>query len=479
MYCLRNAIQVFRCSKTPALSSLRQSPGAARTYLVNTNRKPDARPIMQRLVWQSKDPPFQTKNEADIVTSRMPEAGGAMRNVILNRPGDINVFDYRMMERLNGMFKELADRDQVFSVVLRAEGDHFSAGEDFAAIHEALKKKDYAWVERYFALRNEMLHRVALMPQAFYLVSKGITSGAAAAMALASSHCCSTATSVLAFPQTEHGWFVDGGATLVLSQLPYHMGFYLALTGLPLYGFDLRQAGVAEFNITSTESLEYFLARTYTGRPREQHYSALTCDVPGSSVQLDVETFAMLDRCFSKASVPEIMDALAQEMHPLAKQALGKMTAASPLSLSLTHQLLLFGTQPDVGLDDVFRIEKRISHRLMRGEDFAEGLQAYFERRPATWSIRSFADISQAVLDAFLAPFENKKLDYDPSLMQRPTRQPFDFFAVTDSLAKEVHEQNKAWDWWENFHKLLELEREMQAVGKWYDHDPGEWQRLF
>jgi enoyl-CoA hydratase len=60
--------------------------------------------------------------------------------------------------------------------------------------------------------------------------------GSAASCSIVSQSNVATENTILAWPETELGFFPDAGATWKLSRLPCHIGTYLALTGCRIEG---------------------------------------------------------------------------------------------------------------------------------------------------------------------------------------------------------------------------------------------------
>ena len=82
----------------------------------------------------------------------------------------------------------------------------------------------------------------------------------------------------------------------------------------------------------------------------------------------------IIDRCFSKSSVEEIVEALKAETDPSAAGILETLMKMSPTSLKITFRQIRSGKTLDFA--ECFKMEFRLTQRIMKEKDFYEGVRA-------------------------------------------------------------------------------------------------------
>lgn len=239
-----------------------------------------------------------------------------------------------------------------------------------------------------------------------------------------------------------------GGLCYVLARLDWHLGEYLALTGLPLRGTDLVYSGMVRhwmspdalpfLELTAEKQLDVSEA---DGRTLLDEHSLCLPDVPRDesgkpSLEGILGVAPLVRRCFGKKSVPHIMGALrdiaakggARGDREFATLCLDRMERASPMALHATLRLIrearldiqqeakmsamqevrpLPGVHGESGaLAKVLRLELRVLQRMLAEEDAIIGLHARClgrELRAGDWSRKNANDVLSEEVDDMLS----------------------------------------------------------------------------
>ncbi len=121
----------------------------------------------------------------------------------------------------------------------------------------------------------------------------------------------------------------------------------------------------------------------------------------------------LIDRCFSKDSVEEILAALAAETDRFAAETLVVLKTKSPTSLKITHRQIRAGR--DLGFDNCMRMEWRMVNRVIAGHDFYEGTRAAIidkDRQPR-WQPARLEEVTENEVARYFAPLPGDELRFD------------------------------------------------------------------
>ena len=370
--------------------------------------------------------------------------GHGCRHIHLNRPQALNAINLQMVNRLHSLLDAL-DLDKDVGVVLMSGmgGRAFCAGGDVVAVHDAgLLRKEAggrtgeheltkAFFKREYQLNWKLHH--ARFP--LVAVLNGITMGGGVGLSAHLRYRAATPESLFAMPECAIGFFPDVGASFLLPRL-FHpfLGHYLGLTGARLRGFDLVHAGIATHWVDNTEYPAHLeLAYSTNGMMWAQaedavenvfwHLSAPSVDPP-PPFSLTPDRLALIADVFSLPSVERIVEALdsrrastaaSSPLAPFIASTLHALSAASPLSLKVTLELLRRGAL--MPLERCLAMEYRVSQRMMMGEDFYSGVRSALitkDKKPK-WAHARVEDVADVDVEAYFAPLTDQEelvLDY-------------------------------------------------------------------
>lgn len=252
-------------------------------------------------------------------------SAGALRTITLNRPATLNSFTAAMHAQLLPALDAAAADPSVRCVVVTGAGRAFCAGQDLGDPAMAGSDIDVGLViERHY---RPLATRVRTMPVPVIAAVNGVAAGAGANFAL----CCDFvvaargASFIQAFSKI--GLVPDCGGTWLLPRL---VGRARAL-GLALTGDKL---------------------------PAEE-----------------AERIGLIWKCVDDAALTDTVNALAERLAKMPSRALAETRRALDAALPL-----------DFG--DALALEATVQRELGRAHDFAEGVAAFFAKRPPVFTDR-------------------------------------------------------------------------------------------
>ncbi len=265
-----------------------------------------------------------TARESLVLVHREDTNGRVVVTLTLNRPAALNSFTAAMHDVLLPALNAAAEDRQVRAVIITGAGRGFCAGQDLGDPTMAGGMDVGAVVEKYY---RPLAQRVRSMPVPVIAAINGVAAGAGANLAL----CCDlviaarSASFIQAFSKI--GLVPDCGGTWLLPRL---VGRARAL-GLAMTGDKL---------------------------PAEE-----------------AQRMGMIWQCVDDADLPGAAQALAQRLAAMPSKALAETRRAIDRSMVM-----------DFG--DAITLEADKQRELGNAPDFAEGVAAFFAKRPAVFKDR-------------------------------------------------------------------------------------------
>lgn len=328
-----------------------------------------------------------------------------------------------MIRKIAPRLIEWQQSDMANVIVMKGAGNALCAGGDVAALakdnrtgEEGSKRSD-----AYFALEYKLDHLIATLTKPYISFMDGFTMGGGVGLSIHAPFRIATERTVFAMPETTIGFFPDVGASFFLPRLPGAVGTYLALTSERLEGPNVFYAGIATHYLHSTTlpMLEGRLAELrfkdyYTMEQRlhlindaiEEYATGLPHDKP---ILISGGLRRAIDKCFSKATVGGIIQALQKEQQgpnkEWADKTLATLHARSPTSVHVTLKQMQASRAQQWSIADTFKREHQIAAKFMRHPDFVEGVDAQLIRKDKQpkWAPASLEDISEE--DKVAEPF--------------------------------------------------------------------------
>uniref|UniRef100_A0A0E0R2S7 3-hydroxyisobutyryl-CoA hydrolase n=1 Tax=Oryza rufipogon TaxID=4529 RepID=A0A0E0R2S7_ORYRU len=327
------------------------------------------------------------------------EANGVTRTLLMNRPKQLNALSSAMITGFLRCFTAYEEDEGVKLLIVKGKGRAFCAGGDVAAVVRSINNDSWKYSAHFF--RNEFLLNYIIAtynkPQVSLLT--GIVMGGGAGVSIHGRFRVVTESTVFAMPETALGLFPDIGASYFLSRLP---GFYVRLA---LLEESLKKVDTSDpFAICG-------IIDQYSQQPSLKEKSALN--------RLEI-----INKCFSKRTVEEIIASLEQEAPNVADEwvasAIQSLRKASPTSLKISLRSIREGRTQTVG--ECLRREYRMVCHVMRGDfsrDFFEGCRAILldkDRNPK-WMPPRLEEVHDEVVEKYFSKVDDPEwedLDLPP-----------------------------------------------------------------
>ncbi|KAL6906352.1 hypothetical protein ACP4OV_003953 [Aristida adscensionis] len=312
------------------------------------------------------------------------EANGSTRTLILNRPKQLNALSSSMIMGLLRCFTAYERDDRVKLLIMKGKGRAFCAGGDVAAVVRSINDDSWKYGADFF--RNEFLlnYIIATYSKPQVSLLSGIVMGGGAGVSLHGRFRVATDNTVFAMPETALGLFPDIGASYFLSRLPEFYGEYVALAGARLDGAEMLACGLATHFVPANklQLLEESLKKL------DNSDLFAVCGIidqfaqqPSLKETSSLNKLEIINKCFSKRTVEEIISALEQEASKMSDgwvaATIQSLKKASPTSLKISLRSIRQGRTQSVG--ECLRREYRMVCHVMRGDfsrDFFEGCRA-------------------------------------------------------------------------------------------------------
>ncbi len=341
---------------------------------------------------------------AEVIIHRQGAAG----RITLNRPQALHALNEEMCLAMDAALKAWEDDPEIELVVVdHADGTRgFCAGGDIRMLAES-GAADGSAAQAFFRAEYRLNTRIKNYPKPYVAFMDGVTMGGGVGISVHGSHRVATERTTFAMPETGIGLFPDVGGGWFLPRLGPPLGMWLALTGERLKGGDVCAAGVATH---FAESGVIAAVKDAACEGQLDLLEAMDWDENGSfEKHRDV-----IDRCFWRTTVEEIVAALEDEPGEWAKTQLTTLKTKSPQTLKVAHRQLALGLQMK-SFEDNMRMEFRIGCRQVHSHDFQEGVRAVIidKDNAPKWDPPTLAGVTQRTLDDIFAPLGDDELTFD------------------------------------------------------------------
>ncbi|XP_065006990.1 probable 3-hydroxyisobutyryl-CoA hydrolase 3 isoform X1 [Musa acuminata AAA Group] len=339
------------------------------------------------------------------------------RILTLNRPQQLNALSTPMIMKLLKLFVAYEKDSDVKLLIVKGNGRAFSAGGDVASVARSVAQGQWALGTEFLRNQYTLNYIIATYGKPQVSILDGIVMGGGAGVSIHGRFRVVTEKTVFAMPETSLGFFPDIGASYFLSRLPGFFGEYLGLTGARLDGAEMLACGLATHFVPSMNLayLEDLLTKVETSDPFvicasiDQFSQMVPLKASSAYNRLDI-----IDKCFSKETVEEIISALEKESASMVDEwivvAIQALKKASPISLKVTLRSIREGRLQ--GVDRCLTMEFRLCCHILRLEaskDFLEGFRAILvdkDRNPK-WEPPRLDLVDSKVLDQYFAEVDD------------------------------------------------------------------------
>lgn len=322
---------------------------------------------------------LETLNLEEVV---LVEEVGNARVLTLNNPKQLNVISPKVVKQLAANFEKWEKDENAKLVMIKGAGRAFSAGGDLKMFYNGRNSKDSCLevVYRMYWLCN---HIHTYRKPTVALVH-GISMGGGASLMAPMKLSVVTEKTIFSTPEASIGFHTDCSFSYILSRLPGRLGEYLGLTGARLNGKELVATGLATHFVPMEKlpELEKHLLSLNTG---DEAAIGSAIKEFSTDVQIDEESIlkkqAIIDECFSKDSVAEIISSFeteaGKEGNGWIVPVLKGLKRSSPTGLKITLRSIREGRKQT--LSECLKKEFRITINTLRARisgDVYEGIRA-------------------------------------------------------------------------------------------------------
>ncbi|NXM12344.1 HIBCH protein, partial [Ploceus nigricollis] len=354
----------------------------------------------------------QTDSAAEVLLEKKGGAG----IITLNRPKALNALNLSMIQQIYPQIKTWEQDPETFLIIIKGTGGKaFCAGGDIRAITEAGKVGDRL-LQDFFRGEYRLNNAIGTCKKPYVALIDGITMGGGVGVSVHGHFRVATEKTVFAMPETAIGLFPDVGGGYFLPRLSGKIGYYLALTGCRLKGRDVLKVGIATHFVESEKlpALEKDLIALKS--PSKEKIADLLnsyhmkCTIDQEKKFALDEHMEKINSLFSANSMEEIVKKLKQDGSPFAMKQLETINKMSPTSLKLTLRQLREGAS--MSLQEVLRMEYRLSQACMKGHDFYEGVRAVLidKDQSPKWKPAALEEVSDEFVDNCFKPLGNDDL---------------------------------------------------------------------
>mmetsp|Transcript_38532 Transcript_38532/g.49119 ORF Transcript_38532/g.49119 Transcript_38532/m.49119 type:complete len:400 (+) Transcript_38532:94-1293(+) len=324
-----------------------------------------------------------------------------IRNLILNRPEQINCLNLKTAKMINRALEMWHENEIIAGIVIHGEGEVFCGGADLHRLAKVPQKALDLRMQIQKIVKNLSKYNREDKSQIISLMN-GTVLGGGYALGQGQFRVV-TENTLFHIPEIFYGQALDGGLSYTLSRATTseQLGLFVGLSGLPLDGVDMIDAGLATHFIHADvveivdETLADITEQTYGTDPIWNHMDVIRLDTNDEDVRKEIrgETeepstmsiFNELSPCFKDVnSVEEIVDNLKTTHSPHAERVLQNIMAASPLSLKVVFSQITQGRKHT--LEQCLLQETYANMNLQKQPEFNEAVDAINKGGAIKWS---------------------------------------------------------------------------------------------
>ncbi|KAK6456293.1 mitochondrial enoyl-CoA hydratase [Scheffersomyces xylosifermentans] len=168
----------------------------------------------------------------------------AARLITLNRPAKLNSLNTEMVELITPRLLEYSKSSSNNVIILTSNSPKgLCAGGDVAACASEIIKGNPNYGSDFFQKEYNLNYIISTYPKPYVSIMDGITMGGGVGLSVHAPFRVVTEKTKLAMPEMDIGFFPDVGTTFFLPKLDDKIGYYYALTGKILNGFEAYFTG--------------------------------------------------------------------------------------------------------------------------------------------------------------------------------------------------------------------------------------------
>ena len=286
------------------------------------------------------------------------EVRGQVGFVTLNRSKALNALSLDMVRGLTQALLVWEHDPAIEAVAIRGTSKlgnfgGFCAGGDIRFFHQAALGGDPA-LEDFFTEEYALNHLIHRYSKPYIAFMDGIVMGGGMGISQGTRFRLVTDNTKMAMPETHIGLFPDVGGGYFLSRCPGSTGEWLALTGAVLNAQGALELGLADHRLDAGRlDAAWEALGSLPASAGLSHWIAEFAVTPTAPSGVARER---IDRVFSLASVPEMLQALEAEVDDWSQHTAATLRHRSPLMLHVVLEQVRRARA--MGLADDLRMER-------------------------------------------------------------------------------------------------------------------------
>ncbi|MCW5747114.1 MAG: enoyl-CoA hydratase/isomerase family protein [Alphaproteobacteria bacterium] len=334
--------------------------------------------------------------------------------ITLNRPKALNALTLDMIREMERVLPAWEADAGIKAVVVRGAGGRaFCAGGDVAGLYREQRDDPGGTLRRDFFREEYIINRrIYRFRKPWISLLDGIDMGGGVGLSVHGSHSVATEKFLFAMPETAIGLFPDVGGGYFLCRLRGALGAFLALTGHRLKAADALWAGIVQAHVPSERLGDLVAAMGDADLSGEGARRKVDAVIASFATDAGAATLPAIseeiDRCFSAATLQEIVTKLRARNTDWANKQLDVLAKMSPTAMKVTLEQLR--RCANRSFEDTMTIEYRMSQACMRpGHDFYEGVRAVLidkDQKPQ-WNPPTVEGVTAQMVEAHFEPVAN------------------------------------------------------------------------
>jgi enoyl-CoA hydratase/carnithine racemase len=363
--------------------------------------------------------PVDKADNSLVLIGELQCESGRIGTLTLNAEKTLNSLTLDMVRTLSSTLAEWEADDELSAVILSGAGPKaFCAGGDIQALyHSATHPENGVCIdaETFFLEEYQLNYQIHCYDKPIICIGDGYVMGGGLGLMAGASHRVVTEKTRMAMPEVSIGLFPDVGSTVFLNQVPYNLGYFLALTGTSLNGADALFCRLADFAIESSQIQSLFdqLQGLSLSNNDEENHQLITAQMnnlkaapktlPLSPVKQNLVILEEACRHDSLSMLTQAISAFDDENSWLAR-AKNLLADGSALSTLMIYEQLKRHRYAD--LQSAFMSELVLITNMVRYPDFAEGVRALLidkDKQPK-WVFEHVSQVPCTLLESFFTP---------------------------------------------------------------------------
>lgn len=294
------------------------------------------------------------------------------RVIHLNRLSKYNSLNTSMVSKITPRLVEYAKSDVCNSIILTSNSPKaFCAGGDVAECAAQIIKGNPGYASNFFQQEYNLNYLIATYSKPYISLMDGITMGGGVGLSVHAPYRIATENTKLAMPEMDIGFFPDVGTTFFLPRLDDKLGYYYALTGEVLSGYDAYMAGFATHFVPS-ERLPSLISRISNLNPavvnntrdeasnlrNQKDYFVQVNSIieeftekklPESyKFHLSAEQISLINSAFSKPDFDSVLETFKTSGTEFGAKTFERLASKSPTCVRVAFELMNKGLQNSI-----------------------------------------------------------------------------------------------------------------------------------